>query len=189
VQGNPHKSSFDRHSEWWLIQTEILNMTTFKAVCLKRHELASKLDSLRQCGATLAEYNVATKGVDGIIEAKTNEIEGLALDIEDRKALLDKYKRVYFDRITIELPREIGTLRHRISDGQQIIERKRSTLVETGIEADEAAKLFPDYDATSALQLLEPLEAEKAAWDTFHQTGLASDLPANAGEHLARIGV
>jgi hypothetical protein len=187
VQGNPHKSRFDRHSEWWLIQTEILKMT-LKQACIKRHELTAKLDSLRQCRDTLAEYHIKTSGVDGLIDAKTNEIEGLALDIEDRKALLDKYKRVYFDRITIELPREIGTLRHRIADGQQVIERKRSTLIETGIDAKKALELLPDYDATSALQLLEPLEAEKAAWETFQRTGLASDLPVNAGEHLERIG-
>jgi hypothetical protein len=164
-------------------------MTTFKAACLKRHELTSELDALRQCRSTLSEYSIKTTGVDSLIEAKNSEIESLMLDISDRKELLDKYKRVYFDRTTIELPREIGTLRHRVFDGQRVVERKRSTLVEAGIEADEAAKLFPDYDATSALQLLEPLEAEKAAWDTFYQTGLASDLPANADKHISRIGV
>ena len=157
-------------------------MTTFKTACLKRHELTSKLDALHQCRSTLAEYSIKTTGVDGIIESKTREIESLTLDIDDRKALLDKFTKIRIDRQFHELPSSIATLRTRIGDGQRIVDRKRATLVETGIEADEAAKLFPDYDATEAVQKLEPLEAELAAWVAFGETGLASDLPPNADE-------
>lgn len=168
-----------------LFTTEILNMTaplSFKGACLKRHELTSKLDSLHQCRSTLAEYNVATKGVDGIIEARAQELEALTLDIADRKELLDKFTKIRIDRQFHELPREIATLRTRIGDGQRIVDRKRATLVETGIEATEAAKLFPDYDATETMQKLEPLTSELAGWVAFGETGLASDLPANADE-------
>ena len=157
-------------------------MTTYKAACLKRHELTAKLEALHQCRATLQEYNVATKGVDGLVEAKTREIEGLTLDIVDRKELLDKFIGIRTHRQLHELPSSIATLRTRIGDGQRIVDRKRATLVETGIQADEAAKLFPDYDATETMQKLEPLEAELAAWVAFGETGLASDLPPNADE-------
>jgi hypothetical protein len=157
-------------------------MTTFKTACLKRHELTAKLEALHQCRNTLAEYNVATKGVDGIIEARSQELEALTLDIDDRKALIDKFTKIRIDRQFHELPSSIATLRTRIGDGQRIVDRKRATLVETGIEAEEAAKLFPDYDATETMQKLEPLTSELAAWVVFGETGLSSDLPPNADE-------
>ncbi len=155
---------------------------SFKGACLKRHELTSKLDSLHQCRNTLAEYNVATKGVDGIIEARAQELEALTLDIDDRKELLDKFTKIRIDRQFHELPREIAALRTRIGDGQRIVDRKRATLVETGIEDEEAKRIIADYDPSESLQKLDPLDAELAAWVAFGETGLASDLPPNADE-------
>jgi len=155
-------------------------MTTFKTVCLKRHELTSKLEALHQCRATLAEYSIKTTGVDSLIEAKTREIEGVTLDISDRKSLLEKFIKIRVDRQLYELPSSISALRTNIVDGQRIVDRKRATLVETGVEADEAVRLFPDYDATETMQKLEPLEAELLGWVAFGETGLASDLPINA---------
>jgi hypothetical protein len=171
-----------------IIFSRVKIMTTFKQTCLKRHELTAKLDALHKCRDTLAEYHLKTAGIDNLIESKTREIESLTMDIDDRKSLLDKYRKTYFDRITIELPREIGTLRHRVADGQRIVGRKREAIIETGISAEKAGQLIPDYDSSSALQLLEPLEEELASWVAFGETGLASDLPANADELFERIG-
>ncbi len=157
-------------------------MTTFKTVCLKRHGLTSKLEALHQCRATLAEYSIKTTGVDSLIEAKTREIEGVTLDISDRKSLLEKFIKIRVDRQLYELPSSIRGLRSEIANGQAAVERKRATLVETGVEADEAVRLFPDYDATETMQKLEPMERELSAWKRFSETGSADDLPPNADE-------
>ncbi|UOG90521.1 MAG: hypothetical protein L3K52_09900 [Candidatus Thiothrix sulfatifontis] len=153
---------------------------SFKGVCLKRHELTSKLDSLHQCRNTLAEYNVATKGVDGIIEARSQELEALTLDIDDRKALIDKFIGIRTHRQFHELPSSIRGLRSEITNGQAAVERKRQALVDSGIQAEEAGRIIADYDASESLQKLEPLESELAEWVSFSETGLASDLPPNA---------
>lgn len=155
-------------------------MTTYKTACLKRHELTAKLEALHQCRSTLAEYNVATKGVDGLVEAKTREIEGLTLDIDDRKELLDKFLKIRTHRQFHELPSSIRGFRSEIASGQASVERKRQALVDSGIQAEEAKRIIADYDAIEAVQKLEPLEAELASWVAFGETGLASDLPPNA---------
>ena len=164
-------------------------MTTFKQTCLKRHEVTSKLNALHQCRATLAEHHIKTSGVDSLIESKTREIESLTLDISDRKARLDKYRKVYFDRRTIELPREISSLRSAISRGQEVIDRKRLALTESGIEAEEAVRLFPDYDGAHVLEQVAPLENELDSWESFSGTGLVSDLPDNVDALFERIGM
>ncbi|WP_028487841.1 hypothetical protein [Thiothrix lacustris] len=157
-------------------------MTTFKTACLKRHELTAKLEALHQCRATLAEYNVTTKGVDSLIEAKTQEIESLTLDIDDRKALIDKFLKIRTHRQFQGLPSLINGLRSEIANGQASVERKRQALVDSGIQAEEAKRIIADYDAIEAVQKLEPLTSELASWIAFSETGLASDLPPNADE-------
>jgi len=155
-------------------------MTTFKQTCIHRHEVAGKLAKLQECKSTMAEYHLKTSGVDALIESKERELESLILDIADRKSLLEKFIKIRVDRQLYELPSSISALRTNIVDGQRIVDRKRATLVETGVEADEAVRLFPDYDATETMQKLEPLEAELLGWVAFGETGLASDLPINA---------
>lgn len=163
-----------------LFQTEISNMTTYKTACLKRHELTAKLEALHQCRSTLAEYNVATKGIDGIIEARSQELEALTLDVSDRKSLLDKFLKIRTHRQFHELPSSIRGLRSEIANGQASVERKRQALVDSGIQAEEAKRIIADYDPTETMQKLEPLEAELAAWVAFGETGLGDSLPPNA---------
>jgi len=163
-------------------------MTTFKQTCIHRHEVAGKLAKLQECKSTMAEYHLKTSGVDALIESKERELESLILDIADRKSLLDKYKKVYFDRRTMELPREISSLRSEIARGQGIVERKRQALIESGIEAEEANRLFPDFDGTHVLEQLKPLETELGLWLKFIESGSETDLPANVDELFDRIG-
>ena len=157
-------------------------MNTYKMACIKRHELTAKLEALHQCRSTLQEYNVATKGVDGLIESKTREIESLTLDIDDRKELLDKFLKIRTHQQFHELPSSIRGLRSEIASGQASVERKRQALVDSGIQADEAKRIIADYDAIEAVQKLEPLTSELASWIAFSDTGVASDLPPNADE-------
>ena len=162
--------------------------TTYQQVCIHRHAVANALAALQQCKATMMIYHVKTTPIDNLIEGKERELESLILDISDRKTRIDKYKKVYFDRRTMELPREISSLRGEIAMGQGIVERKRLALIESGIEAEEANRLFPDFDGTHVLEQLKPLENELALWESFIQTGLQDDLPANIDELFERIG-
>ena len=157
-------------------------MTTYKTACQKRHTITAKLEALHQCRATLSEYNVATKGVDGIIEARSQELEALTLDIDDRKSLIDKFLKIRTHRQFQELPSSIRGLRSEITNDQASVERKRQALIDSGIQAEEAKRIIADYDPSESLEKLEPLTSELASWIAFSETGLASDLPPNADE-------
>lgn len=157
-------------------------MTTFKQICLDRHEAKAKLDALRQCRTTLADCNLSTTDVDTLIAAKTHEIDALKLNIDERKACLDKYQRTFARRYCLDLPSEIRRLKSNISCGQSSVTRKRAALIEADIDEATAISMFPDFDATEILQSIAPLEAEKAAWAKFAETGLESDLPVNISE-------
>jgi hypothetical protein len=162
-------------------------MTTFKAVCLKRHELTSKLDSLHQCRATLAEYNVATKGVDGIIESKTREIEGLTLDIEDRKERLKLYQRVSFEMVQKHAakPERVELFHDR---GERDVATRRAKFQAAGMSTADSIAFVPDYDPTAVAAEFASRRAIGDGWRKFAESGLAADLPANAPELLEELG-
>ena len=163
---------------------------TLKLLHQEKHHLDLTLEAVRTAQSKLSELGIVTSsddlnGVECDCQAK---IESLSAEIEARKLLTEKYSLVLFNRTLHELPREISSLRGDIANGQADVDRKRLSLTENGIDDAEAMRIFPNYDATPAIDLLEPLEQELSAWKRFSETGSADDLPANVSELYERIG-
>ncbi|MDD5393140.1 MAG: hypothetical protein PHE17_08995 [Thiothrix sp.] len=153
----------------------------------KRRQHQDALVVANRCKQMLLDIGLSeNQQLNDMVQGFQREIADLTAEINARNASAAPYLRAAFSR-EFELNALISQARNRIKNGQADAERKRAELTKAGV--DGADTLIEDYDASSDLAEIKELEAEAAKWAQFQQTELVRDLPPNAAESVARIGV
>lgn len=122
--------------------------------------------------------------LDGLALSFEREVLELGVEIDTRNASAAPYLRAAFQR-EFEISALVAQAKSRIKNGQADVLRKQAELVKAGVPDVQ----IPPYEASSDIEEISALEAEAASWSRFQQTYLVSDLPPNAAESVARIGV
>lgn len=153
----------------------------------KRRQHQDALKVANRCQQMLTDIGISENSqLNDMVQGFSAEIDQLTQEIDTRNASAAPYTRAAFQR-EFEIGALVAQARNRIKNGQADAERKRAELTKAGV--DGADTLIEDYDASSDLAEIKELEAEAAQWAQFQQTELVRDLPPNAAESVARIGM
>ena len=141
--------------------------------------------SLKSALTKLGRTEEATT-LDTLMLSLGSEIQNFMKEVKQRKDAQKPYLSAYVARTLHEIPSEIRQAQQRIKSGCTEIEAKRKRMRDAGVPEVELLRIAPDYDTATDEAMIASLEAEKAQWERFNTTGLDTDLPTGANEHLQR---
>jgi hypothetical protein len=156
--------------------------------------------SIEQAHNSLGKLTGCVSALSGVVEIKDSmpDLQRVADSLKSKKqAHLDELKKRTdfkkpYERVIFEVrmkytprPQNIALMLER---GEMDVLERRQKYTSVGISSDKALELIPDYDPSAELAKIEESRAIADAWEKLNETGLESDLPANAAEMLEQIG-
>jgi uncharacterized phage infection (PIP) family protein YhgE len=171
-----------------------------KRTAMKKMTIKQLGQSIEQAHNALGKLTGCVTALSSVLEVKDSipDLERVANSLKNKKqSYLDElkkrtdYKKPY-ERVIFEVrmkytpkPQNIAMMLER---GERDVLERRQKYTSVGISSDKALELIPDYDPSAELAKIEESRAIADAWEKLNETGLESDLPANAAEMLEQIG-
>lgn len=130
------------------------------------------------------------EGLLAIADAVQIRVTKLEDEIHQRRSNKEPYVRVYIDYSQYGLETKLRSARGKIKSGYEQIKVRRQKMRDTGsIPEADILKYAPDFNPATIEQEIAEIEADRAAWQKFEDSGLLSDLPSNAEELLPQFPV
>jgi hypothetical protein len=136
------------------------------------------LDAMRKSGAAApsdyANMESALTRFRGEVEGRVNTLE---VELAHRHSVTKSQHAIYAKRIFNGIPSEKNEIHARISNLTIGTKRLREKVIEGGLPADEAERLFPFVDTSRFVEALAELDRELEEWALFFKIGLPEFIP------------